>query len=449
MQTSVPRKSSRFFRRCLGIALASGGVLMSGIAGAATTDDAIARTIEAARRHASDAHSPTSRSEAIRLYREAAKLGSAEAQLELARVLWSLVQDPPADAEPQWLERIFPEALDRYRKAARAGDADVKYELAVVLEQSGGTTRPEYLDWLREAAELGHGRAQYDYAVRLLEGVDLSRDDAAAAKWLDRSAEQGHLEPQYLLATLHERGRGVAKNPQLAMGRYRVAAQLGHQTARAVLRTAAFRDEAPCRLDQPAPLSWRPLASSIATLHVPANASEPTIGKNEADPLHVTAPGITITLARVGDAPDDGETIVLGGDRLAGQFSGDASEGTVTLRWPLPSIDGSTVRLDVAYTEPASRDLACRIAGTARLLDPVSDLELVRIDAAASPPRALLRGERAERWAVVDDIVTRDYGRVTTIEPGHVELVELIALRGGRGWRERLVTLRPTSPSAD
>lgn len=448
MQTTIARRPTCFFQLYLGIGLVFGCLLACGIAGADTTDAAIARALDTARRHASDTATPANRSEAIRAYREAAKLGSTQAQLELARILWFLVQQPPDGVEPKWLDEIFPEALDWYRKAARAGDAAVKYELAIVLEQSNMAST-EYLDWLREAAELGHGRAQYEYAIGLLQGVDLARDDVAAAQWLERSAGQGYIAPQYLLATLHERGRGVAKNPEVAMERYRVAAQGGHSTARAVLRTAAFLAAAPCRLDQPAPASWRPIASRIATLYVPPDTSEPAIGDDTTDSLRATAPGITITLARASGAPEDQETIVLGGDPLAVRFSGDASEGTVTLRWPMPSIGGSSVGLAVAYTAPASRDIACRIAGSARLLDPVSDLELVRIDAAATPPRALLRGERAERWAVVDDIVTRDYGRVAAIEPGQVEVIELIALRGGGGWRERLVTMRPASKSAD
>lgn len=434
-----------FSFRCSSLALAC--MLASGSACAFTTGGAVVPALQTARPHAPERQTEAARNEAIRAAREAARLGSVEAHLELARMLWALTRDPPADVEQRWLDEIYPEALDWYRKAARAGSAEVKYELAVLLED-GGILESESLDWLREAAALGHGRAQYNYGVQLLQGVTLPRDDAAAAVWLERSAEQGYLEPQYLLATLHERGRGVARNRDVAMGRYRVAAQLGHPAARAVLRTAPFLDTAPCRMDQPAPAAWRAIASRIATLHVPFDATAPTID-DVTDALRVAAPGIEIALARSGDTPDEEHTIVLGGDVLAVQFSGDASMGTVTLRWPPRSAGLDTVRLDVAYAEPASRDIACRIAAGARLLDPVSDLELVRIEADASPPRALLRGERAQRWVSVDDVVTRDHGRVATIQPGQVEVIELIGLRGGRGWRERLVILRPSLRRVD
>lgn len=449
MQTTIPGRAFRTLRHAPGIALLCVCLIVPASSGAETPGDPMALALDTARRHASATPTPVNRSEAIRAYREAARLGSAEARVELARMLLPLVDEPPDDMDLKWLYEIYPEALDGYREAARTGSAEVKHEFAVAFERHGGTARLEYLERLREAAELGHGRAQFDYAVKLLEGIDLARDDAAAAGWLERSAEQGYPDAQYLLGTLYQRGRGVVASAEIATRLYRLASHQGHPAAHAVLRTVAFLEAAPCRLDEMTPAAWRPIASRIGTLHVPPDASRTQVSDDDAEPLRITAPGITITLAPAADKPDAGELIVIGGDPLAVHFSGDGSEGAITLRWPLLALAGTSARLDIAYTAPASRDIACRIAGSARLLDPVSDLELVRIDADASPPRVLLRGERAERWAVVGDSVTRDHGRLTTIAHAQIEVIELIPAGGGRGWRERQVTMKPSSRRSD
>jgi localization factor PodJL len=84
---------------------------------------------------------------------------------------------------------------------------------------------------LWRAATSGDRIAQFVVASKFLEGREVGRDEAAAARWFERSAAQGLAPAQYRLATLYERGSGVSRNPDVAARYYEQAAVQGNVRA--------------------------------------------------------------------------------------------------------------------------------------------------------------------------------------------------------------------------
>jgi TPR repeat protein len=68
------------------------------------------------------------------------------------------------------------------------------------------------LEKLREAAQKNDAMAQLQLALKYLEGADLQRDFAEAARWLRRSAEQGNSQAQIELGKLYVAGKGVPQD---------------------------------------------------------------------------------------------------------------------------------------------------------------------------------------------------------------------------------------------
>jgi localization factor PodJL len=81
---------------------------------------------------------------------------------------------------------------------------------------------------LWQAASSGDRIAQFVVASKFLDGREVGRDEAAAARWFERSAAQGLAPAQYRLATLYERGGGVSRNPYAAARYYEQAALQGN-----------------------------------------------------------------------------------------------------------------------------------------------------------------------------------------------------------------------------
>ncbi|MET0482066.1 MAG: peptidoglycan-binding protein [Aestuariivirgaceae bacterium] len=86
-------------------------------------------------------------------------------------------------------------------------------------------------DALWQAAISGDREAAFVVASRFLDGRDVGKDEAAAARWLERAAAKGLAPAQYRLATLYERGTGVARDPARAGRLYEQAAAQGNVRA--------------------------------------------------------------------------------------------------------------------------------------------------------------------------------------------------------------------------
>jgi localization factor PodJL len=117
------------------------------------------------------------------------------------------------------------EVLDAIATASLSGPAEPA--VASPRAMSAGTPAGMAAS-LWQAATSGDRIAQFVVASKFLDGREVGRDEAAAARWFERSAAQGLAPAQYRLATLYERGGGVSRNPYAAARYYEQAALQGN-----------------------------------------------------------------------------------------------------------------------------------------------------------------------------------------------------------------------------
>lgn len=87
------------------------------------------------------------------------------------------------------------------------------------------------LESLRDAALAGNVAAQFDVGSRLADGRGMARDPQLAMRWFEQAAAAGHGPSQYRLASLYREGRGVTKDSNLAFQWFDRAAAQGHVLA--------------------------------------------------------------------------------------------------------------------------------------------------------------------------------------------------------------------------
>jgi len=83
----------------------------------------------------------------------------------------------------------------------------------------------------RPLAEAGEARAQNGLGMLLDRGEGVGRDRDQALGWYRRAAAQGHARAQYNLGLKYARGYGVAQDPAAAAAWYAEAAEQGHANA--------------------------------------------------------------------------------------------------------------------------------------------------------------------------------------------------------------------------
>lgn len=181
--------------------------------------------------------------EAVYWYRRAARSGSIEAQERLAEVLARGRFGSDGDGHVVGYVRPAPEeaarwrraSVDAYKEAARRGDTEAQIELADLYLTGRGVEedRAKGRHMLRDLAVQGHAKAQYALGILAVQ----DQDEARALRWIRRSAEGGHVEAMSYMAFLYETGRGgVEQDSGRAAHWLRRAADRGDEAARRELR---------------------------------------------------------------------------------------------------------------------------------------------------------------------------------------------------------------------
>jgi TPR repeat protein len=206
------------------------------------------------------------RGEALKWYRFAAERGFARSQANLGQLLlekkdaearlW--IEKAAAQKEPRGLYLLGmlhleagedAQAAGLLREAAEGKDRDARYRLGLLYGAGRGVEKDDTLgmQWVRRAAEQGQAQAQYFMAAAYSRGLyGLKRDDITAADWLRRSARQGNVDAQYALANAYADGRGVAYDPNEALGWIQLAAKNNHpQAAQALERIRGLLNKKP------------------------------------------------------------------------------------------------------------------------------------------------------------------------------------------------------------
>ena len=88
-----------------------------------------------------------------------------------------------------------------------------------------------HLESLRSRAEDGDCQAQLDLAFRYRDGKGVSKDDAEAMKWAHLAADGGQVEAMDFVGFAYLRGSVVRRNPVIAFGYFKAAAEKSAQAA--------------------------------------------------------------------------------------------------------------------------------------------------------------------------------------------------------------------------
>jgi hypothetical protein len=206
--------------------------------------------------------------ESLDWYRKSAEQGEAEAQFALARNLSSgILLAPDGFQGLIWYLRAAEQghaaalvtvgslltgdmrqvAQDCNARAAALGVAQAQFRVGEDFQKSGA---PDALlqaaHWFGLAARQGHPAAQCALALMYLEGRGVSRDPKIAVDWLAQAAEQGEPKAQWNLGALYASGNetaGVARNVNQALDWCHKAAEQGFAAAQATLGSLYARLE--------------------------------------------------------------------------------------------------------------------------------------------------------------------------------------------------------------
>src|ERR1700737_3181219 len=121
---------------------------------------------------------------AIRLYRQLANQGSANAQLDLGNMYH----------EGQGVTQSYVEAANWYRKAADQGDPASQFNLGIIYGKGQGVPQSytEEMMWYFRAANQGMAKAQFNLGNMFAEGQGISQQEYILAHmWLSLAAAQG------------------------------------------------------------------------------------------------------------------------------------------------------------------------------------------------------------------------------------------------------------------
>ena len=197
---------------------------------------------------------------AVKTYRAAAGLGSAEAMFQLGR-LYDKGRGVPRSLEvaANWyrasaelgraramsalgnmyefgegVPRSLAHALRLYQKAAEEGDANGMTSLAFLYATGKGVARDHKLarKWYLAGAEKGNRRAMFNLALMQIRGEGGKISYEQAARWLRKAADKGHSGAMRQLAALYEEGKGVARAAQMASKLLLASFQAGNEDAR-------------------------------------------------------------------------------------------------------------------------------------------------------------------------------------------------------------------------
>lgn len=156
--------------------------------------------------------------EAVRLFREAAIMGNANAQTCLGICY----------AEGEGVAKDLEQAVHWYRVAAEQGAIGAQSSLGHLLflhEEEGKRNYVQAIHWLRKAAEQEDQDAENDLGVCYQHGYGVAQDFEQAAHWYRKAAGRGNATAQTNLGDCYQLGRGVAVDCKEAVQWYRRAAE--------------------------------------------------------------------------------------------------------------------------------------------------------------------------------------------------------------------------------
>lgn len=178
---------------------------------------------------ASGWNGPTSNDPALSKLEEAAEIGSADAQYQLASIY----------ARGLGVERNIESAIMWGSKAADQGNSEAQLATGqMLIESSNPEKKAKALRYLQSAVEAGNTGAVLFLASAVGNGrFDLPKDETRAESLLKPWAEKGNADCQFVLAALYKFGESFAHRRNEAYVWMRRAADQGHTDALKILES--------------------------------------------------------------------------------------------------------------------------------------------------------------------------------------------------------------------
>ena len=121
---------------------------------------------------------------------------------------------PVEEGKAAYEAEDYSTALRLWKQAAEQGNADAQYGLGDLYLDGLGVEQDyaQALNWYRKAADQGNAQGQIaiGYLYRLGKGV--LQDYVESVKWYRLAAEQGNANAQYVLGSNYHAGRGVPQD---------------------------------------------------------------------------------------------------------------------------------------------------------------------------------------------------------------------------------------------
>ena len=169
-------------------------------------------------------------SEAVGLYKRAAKLGDGKAMSELGCCYFVGFESYHNGAEET---PDYKTAVSWFRKAADAGNAEGQLSLGYCYENGLGVAKNPHdaFKWYKLAADQGNPVAQCNVGNCYVNGWSVTVDKSQAFKYYKAAAEQNYLNAQNRLAWCYYNGDGVPVNYNEAVAWWTRAAEQGYADA--------------------------------------------------------------------------------------------------------------------------------------------------------------------------------------------------------------------------
>lgn len=149
--------------------------------------------------------SPKQFTESVALLRQAARLGSSKAALELVDVYMD--ESNPDTYQPEKAQRLLTRLADK-------GIVEACYRLGRQLHQQ---CDPKSSDYLTKAASKGYAPAQVYLGKAMLAGEASKKDIQTGVHLLSQAAESGYTEAQCVLAKAFYEGTQLPQKPDRAL----------------------------------------------------------------------------------------------------------------------------------------------------------------------------------------------------------------------------------------
>jgi TPR repeat protein len=130
-------------------------------------------------------------------------------------------------------KNYFIQAAQQFREAAKQGHVEAQLQLAEMYFDGKGVARDpkKTAQWYGKAAEQGHANAQHLLGALYLVGIGVPKDSSQAKHWYHQAAKQGHADAQLSLGMMYYHGNGIPQDLTEARKWLSLAAKQGNKDA--------------------------------------------------------------------------------------------------------------------------------------------------------------------------------------------------------------------------